>query len=253
MNTPTAREILARAVGERAARRGLNADLDRIRYANNYLYTESGPSDQNTTLYVGVGHGHDAMLALIDELTGEITGVDPYIGDHGNDDQDFEALVQLISELSLENRFTVQRNTVQSYLDGDPGSFDRIVCSDVLHHIFEESVPLTQSPEFDAAVALFKRFRAITRPGGSLVISDAGRHGLRQLIHQAGLNKFRGNYQNKQPWQQWDAALVQAGWRRTSLHNYIPFPLRQYSKLFSGLLGRYTVCEHYVLSYRHDG
>ncbi len=45
----------------------------------------------------------------------------------------------------------------------------------------------------------------------------------------------------------------QGVWRRTSLRNYILFPLRQLSAPLSGILGRYTICDHCVLSYRHDG
>jgi SAM-dependent methyltransferase len=250
---PDAAKDLTAVVEKRAARRSLHVDLTRMRYANRCLYANSQPMDGGHTLYVGVGHGHDALLALIDGLASDIVGIDPYIGDHGNDDQDYEDLLQIISETSLDQRFSVRRETIESYLQDNSATFDRIVCNDVLHHIFEESLPLVESSEFEAAVALFTRFREICRPGGSLLISDAGRHGLRQLVHYTGMTKSRVNYQTKQPWQQWDAALVQAGWTQTNIKNYVPYRLRQYSGLLSGLFGRHTLCDHYILTYSHDG
>ena len=80
------------AVISRGKRRGLTGDVVRLRYANDCFYN-SVEQPSESVLYVGVGHGLDALLTLNDGLVNNITGVDPFIGEHGNDDEDYESLL----------------------------------------------------------------------------------------------------------------------------------------------------------------
>lgn len=243
---------LAAAVAARARRRGLRVDLDRLRYANAHVYGAAAGPRPERSLYVGVGHGHDALLALLDGLTGAVVGVDPYVGRDGNDDADHRALVDLCRALDLGSRFVVERATIEDYLASASasGRFDLIVCNDVLHHVFTTAAPLSASPLFGAATELFRRFAAAARPGARLALSEVQRHGLRPLVHRLGLAGGAVDYRTKQPWREWCRAAEAAGWRRVDLVNYVPFALRGTAAMWRGGLGRVTLCDRYFLHFQ---
>lgn len=233
----------------RARRRGLSADLARLRHANRYVYPESDGSRPRQALYVGIGHGLDALLALIDGVVETVVGVDPYMATHGNDDDDYQALIDLVEEFGLAERFTVRRGLIQDYEpDGGEGP-DRIVINDVLHHIFETAEPLRASAMFPDAVALFGRLRALSAPGARLVLGDVSRHGLRPLAGRVGLFRRAVDYTTKQDWREWDAAVQQCGWRRLALVDYVPYGLARWRGLLHGWPARYSLCEKYFLTY----
>lgn len=248
-------ETLDRAIARRGKHRELKVDLARMRYLNSLLFDVGVKTKATKTLYVGVGHGHDALLSIIDNQTERVIGVDPFIGGHGNNDEDFRLLIEIIDELGLAERFTLKRMYVQEYLDEATDKVDRIVCNDVLHHIFVTSERLTKSELYPGAVELFAKFRDAITDDGVLVVADVGRHGLRQYLHGVarplGFARFQGNYVRKQQWTEWDAALQEAGWRREAVRNYVPFSLREHKSLQNGWLGRATLCDKYVLTYRN--
>jgi hypothetical protein len=245
---------IEQAIKRRAKHRGLNVDFERMRYFNSLLFDIGAGEQAGQTLYVGVGHGHDALLAIADHQTERVIGVDPYISGHGNNDEDLRLLLEIIEELDLIEQFTVKRMLVQEHLEQAGKKVDRIVCNDVLHHIFVTEERLTKSELFPGAVELFRRFLDSVTDDGVLLVADVGRHGLRQYIHRVaralGFARFQGNYIRKQQWSEWDAALQEAGWRRESVRNYIPFSLKEHDSLFGGWLGRATLCDKYFLTYR---
>ena len=244
-----------RVIDERAVRRGLDVDLERINYLNKCLYLTPSTAQPDRTFYVGIGHGHDALAALAEGLTDQVFGVDPYIGGHGNDDRDRDGLSEIISTLGIAGRFGFEKTTIQEYLDTPFEPFDRVICNDVLHHIYVTPKLLTRTPERDGAIAFFMRLRQLVVPGGLLVVADIGRNGLRQWYHRIarplGIATFRGNYIRKQPWQEWDELLQGAGWERLSLHNYVPYGLRRQRPILDNWLGRMTLCPKYILTYRN--
>jgi len=195
---------------------------------------------------MGVGHGLDALLALYDGLVDSVVGVDPYIGEHGNDDEDYGNLLDVIAELDFANRFSVERKTGQEYLASSDENFDVIVFNDVLHHIFCTEERLTHSAELQDAAALFKSLRLV---GARLVVGEPGRHGLRQYLAKRRFVKTTVNYSTKQSWRQWDAAARAGGWVRMGLQNYVPYALRRQASFLGGAIGRATVCDKYFLYY----
>ena len=249
-----AKNLLEQAIKTRAERKKLKVDLERMRHFNGLLFDDGAGQPGGETLYVGVGHGHDALLAIVDGQMERVVGVDPFISGHGNDDEDLRRLVEIIDELELTEKFAVKRMFIQQYLDEATEKVDRIVCNDVLHHIFVTSERLTKSDLFSDAVELFKRFHDATVDNGVLIVADVSRHGVRQYVHGVarplGLARFQGNYTRKQQWTEWDAAIQAAGWRREAVRNYIPFALKDHPGLLGGRLGRATLCDKYLLTYR---
>lgn len=244
----TAKQVsLEEAIRERARRRSLTGSLDGMRCANGYLFA-GGPA--RNTLYVGIGHGLDALLALTDGEVEKAVGVDPFIAEHGNDEDDYETLKRLIAELGLSGRFLLYKEVIQDYQPPKGDTADLIVINDVLHHIFETAEPLRQSTLYPHAVALFGRLQEIASPDTRLVIGDVSRHGLRPLLGRLGLLHPWIDYSTKQNWREWDAAARQAGWERTGISNYTPYRARRLALLFQGPVARYTLCNKYFLTYR---
>jgi hypothetical protein len=238
---------LAAMIGERAERRGLAIDLDRLRYANRCLY-DGIPSDRcGRVLYAGVGHGHDALLALLDNKAESVVGVDPYIGEHGNNDDDRRALQVAIDAFGFADRFTLVRARIEDYAAQAVGPFDCIFFNDVLHHIFVTEKRLRDDLSLQAAIDLFRRLVAASSAGAILVIGEAERHGLRPLLSQVGVLPGKVDYRTKQPRGEWTAAATAGGWTLVRQANYVPWRLRAQRTLWSGRLGRSTLCDKYFL------
>lgn len=241
---------LESAFAARAARHGLHADTTRVRYANGCLYAPLRSKPPKHTLYVGVGHGLDAMLALRDGFTESIVGVDPYIGEHGNDDSDYRELLEIIHESGLDERFHIERSTIQDFVVQSEQQFDLIVCNDVLHHIFWTEHPLSRSTLFPKAVSLFKKLALRSAPNAVFVIGEPERHGLRQFFTRMGILRSSVKYATKQPWREWVNAVSKAGWTLVGQTNYIPWRFRNQGIFWSGKVGRYTICDRYFLYFR---
>ena len=199
---------------------------------------------------MGVGHGHDALVALLDGLTRSAVGVDPYIDSHGNDGEDFARLMELRKHCGLASAFHIERESIESFLVKNVEAFDHIICNDVLHHIFESEILLSRSPLFPSATSLFERLWDIAKPDAELLISDVGRHGARPWLRRCGMMSGNVDYGTKQPWKESNFAATHAGWQLEMVRNYIPFPLRNFGGPLTGAIGRFTLCERYILKYR---
>ena len=249
--TASEQEKFVRLVRERSIRRGIHTDPERLVYANEGIYRWCGKTPKST-LYVGVGHGFDALLALRANSTERITGVDPYIDADGNDNADYGHLIDLIGEFRMNERFVVERTSIQEYLARSTEIFDLIVCNDVLHHIFWTEELLTESRFFPDAIDLFSGLRSVSRSDATLVVADVERHGLRQLLSNTGVIDTSVVYRAKQPREEWCRAAVEAGWVRAGETNYVPWAFRSQAWLWSGMLGRLTLCDKYLLCFRNS-
>jgi len=240
-------QSLVTVIEKRCLKRNLKADLERIRYSNECLYQDISTSGK--ILYVGLGHGLDALLALIDDLAIEITGIDPYIDEHGNDQQDYDELIKLTRQYNIENKYLIKKTTIQEFLNNTRDKYDAVICSDVLHHIFWTSELLQESDLSSSAVELFKSLLNASGKNGLLIISEPERHGLRQMLTKNGVLKGCVNYSTKQPRNEWIKAAENGGWKLIHSTNYVPWALRAYSPLLSGIVGRYTACDKYILTF----
>ncbi len=244
--------FIENSIEKRATRRGLHVNIKRLRYANQRLF-DGVPKKGGRALYVGIGHGHDALLALTDHLVGAIVGVDPYVGEHGNDENDYDELRATIANLGLNDRFNVIQSTIQDYLPKKAEKFDCIIFNDVLHHIYVTSKSLRRDDCFAQAVQLFQHLSSVTVDDGSLVIADVERHGLRPVFTKIGLLKGDVDYSTKQAREEWAAAAVEGGWRQIGTANYIPWRFRRQRALWSGTVGRWTLCDKYFLWFENRG
>jgi len=176
-----------------------------------------------------------------------VVGVDPYIDNDGNDTQDYDDLNTTIQELDLRDRFSVVRERIEDYLQHAGTTFDCIVFNDVLHHIFVTKALLRNDACLPPAVALFESLGALSNAGGTLVISDVERHGLRPMLTRIGALAGHVNYRTKQPREEWTHAAVKGGWTLFDQANYVPWRFRAMAKFWSGAPGRYTLCDKYFL------
>ena len=241
--------LLEKAIQKRIHKRGLHGDLSHMQYFNRCLLQDANENKISRALYVGVGHGHNALLSLMEGRVETVVGVDPFISSDGNDSEDYYDLLRLIDECGLGERFTVEKTDVAAYLKKSCAPFDLIICSDVLHHIFVTEKLLHESDAFSQSADLFKNFAQVIHKEGLLIISEVQRNGIRQILKKSGLGKTHMDYRTKQPWQEWNQAAIQAEWILKRVRNYVPYRFRKMHGIFEGLLARYTLCDKYFLTY----
>jgi hypothetical protein len=223
--------ILANHISQRAARRGLSVDLKRLRYASESLLAPVPRAARESVLCVGVGHGHDVLLDLLEGRIGRVTGVDPFNEVDGNGDEEFGELSGLIDSLGLADRFEVMRSTIEEFLESDNRRYGLILLSDVLHHIFVTKLPLRRSAEYEPAVMLFRALKEHADSGGMLAISDVRRSGLRPFLHRMGILGGEVEYVTKQEPGEWTRAAEGGGWRFAGRDWYVPWALRGVARI----------------------
>jgi len=234
------------AIIRRAKRRNLTVDLEKMAYVDQWIYSHTKRTCKNV-LYVGVGHGHDALYALLRGNVEKVIGVDPYIESDGSDKQDYNELKELIDKYDLHDRFELYKTTIQDYLAHTEEMFDHVFLIDVLHHIFATKSRLRQSRYFAEAVALFKSIWEHTNYGGRLIAVEVERYGLRQLLVRMGFIKSFIDYSTKQPWYEWTAALSKANFSYAEKSTYIPWALRRLKRLFNNSVGLYTLSDKSII------
>lgn len=242
---------LADLVKQRAEKRGLSVSLEKMEYATQAFFAPLPEGRFENALFVGVGHGHDALVALAGKKIIRVVGVDPYIESDGNGEEDYQSLLETIRSLGLTDHFVVHKATIQEFLIDNHETFDLIVIADVLHHIFVSLEPLSKSVLFDDAKSLFSTLKDVA-PNGYLAISDVQRHGLRPWLHRVGLLPGSVDYRTKQSHRQWDYVVTQAGWSGIGFKNYLPYRLRKITFLLDGLWGRWSLCDKYFLYYKNE-
>lgn len=239
--------LLEKHISRRAEHRGLTVNLTKMRYVQASLFSMIPEENRKRALYVGVGHGHDATLALLSGMVEEIIGVDPFVETDGNGDEDYRDLLELINKLKLNNSFTVERKTIQDYLATCNKTFDLIIISDALHHIFVTTALLSHSELFADAVSLFSDLYRVSNKSGVMVISEVERYGLRPWLNRIGVLKGHIDFPTKQPSYEWKKAAEKASWKLCDIRNYVPYPLRFVPFIGSGFLSRHTLCNGVVL------
>lgn len=219
------------------SKNSLNVSTKKICRSVDILYSGI-PFIAKNALYVGVGHGHDAIIALLNNKVEMVTGVDPYFEGHGNTESDYRELLHLIDAYSLETRFIVRREKIEEYLENQgEGSYDLIIANDVFHHIYETTKPLSKSDLYIDAVQLFKKLKVLAADNCMLVLGEVQRYGLIPLLKNIGFQKNSSiNYRTKQSIGEWKNLITAAGWSYYKLKYYVPYQLRKYEVLFSNFL-----------------
>ncbi len=240
--------LLKDKITERAKRRKLTVSIEKMRYANESMLNYENGNTFKNALYVGVGHGHDVLLSLMDEFIENAVGVDPYCDKDGNPEHEYEELISNISELKLDNRFSVVKSNVEDYLKNiETERFDLVVLSDVLHHIFVSRAPLAKSSCFIECIKLFSMLKNASLPGAVMIIHDMQRHGLRPWLSRIGIPNSKINYKTKQNEQQWIKAAQKGGWYLDRIDTYVPHALRNWGWVLNNQIGRYTLSNRYTV------
>ena len=229
--------------------RSLSVSIDKMSYSNSVSVGSYNKKFDNA-LFVGVGHGHDVLMHLINGYVDKVDGVDPYYALDGNDDLDYENLVNLTQDLGLNERLTIYKETIQTYLSNCKKNYDLIVLPDVLHHIFVTEKLLSHSECFDECVNLFQNFYDKTDNQCDLLISDAPRFGLRANLTKKGVINSHVNYRTKQPSVEWKLAAEKAGWTHKSTEFYIPYALRQLSIILKIPVFSWIISNRYFIRFK---
>lgn len=244
--------ILEESVNKRSKKKKSNTiNIDNLKKAVDDIYKQV-PFKMKNALYIGVGHGHDSILALLEERVERIVGVDPYIDSHGNDDEDYEELLSLINDYGFNDRFLLYRTTIEKFLKvHDKSQFDLIIASDVLHHIYCTSTPLTKSEYYLEAVQLFSNLIRVSKPGCYFVVSEIRKTGIVPLFKKYGvLKKGAANHDTKQNMTEWNKAIILANWKLESVSYHVPYQLRKLKKVVDNKVFGSMICGRYYLYYR---
>ena len=105
-------DVFKTIINERALRRNLSITFTKMKYALNEFLDINTPSLAKRALFIGVGQGHSAVLAMLENRVEIIDGVDPYIESDGNDDTDYDELKVIIASYNLEKRFFLHKETI---------------------------------------------------------------------------------------------------------------------------------------------
>ncbi|HEX3031203.1 MAG TPA: methyltransferase domain-containing protein [Bacillota bacterium] len=188
-------------------------------------------------LYIGLGRGMDAVLALGAGYVEKITGVDPYIEEDGSGTTEYSHLIKAIDEGDLHDRLKVEVTKIQDFLKETTETYDLIVANDVLHHMFVTTMPLENSSLFAPATSLFTDLAKVCRPGAFLIISEVNRNGLLPLLKKLKLSSSPVNFPTKQNWQQWHKAITHHNnWHPFRQKHLLPYSLRNLNFLLQGPL-----------------
>ena len=247
----SAYDDLSEHIYHRAQRKKLSVSMENMQYAHSLMFRPVSDRHFRNALYVGVGHGHDAILTLLNNRAEAVIGVDPFLKEDGNDDEDYLSLLNLIEEMKLKDRFDLRRTTIEEFLTSCRSQFDLIVASDVFHHIFVTRRKLSR--DFGVAAqlnTLCSDLFGVARDEGVLLVSEVERHGIRPILNKLGLHKTNVGFSTKQSAGQWRRGIESSGWNSTGIGNYVPHRLRRWFFLKWGLLPRMTVCNRYHLYFR---
>ena len=243
--------MLEALIAERATRRTeITTSLVKLKYATNCFFEPLSHKQFKKALYVGVGHGHDALLALQTGIVENVVGCDPFLENDGNGDRDWLALTTFINNNGLSERFAVRRTSAAEFLQANKEKFDLVVMADVAHHMWVTKHPLNTSALFESAVEFFRLLR-LAAPESYLAFSDVQRHGLRQWLNRLGILRGCVDYTTKQSHKQWALAICAAEWKPLAMQNYVPYNLRMLGKVVKGRMGRWTVCDRYHMYFKN--
>lgn len=237
---------LSEAVTRRSQEKGLRVTLEKMRYSVAHWVDFS--RCRNRVLDIGCGHGHLLILLCKEFRFQEGIGVDPVVQDHGTNAKDWSCLQSLIDAEGMHNRIKLHKQTVKGYLNrtsGPPVSL--ITACDVLHHLFlTEDLLHDNINMFGRCVTLFVDLKKRLSGDGMLLIDELNRSGLRPWIERK-TGKSSVEWTTKQPPEEWERALTEAGFEKIQRIVYIPYRLRALRSVFANRFGAWLFAPRYFL------
>lgn len=242
---------LRKAIKKRSIGRKLNITYESLEYCLAYLQDKPlSKISKLSALFIGVGQGHEALLALKNDLFYVVTGLDPFIEEDGNGEQDYHDLLDLIEAENLFDRFKVFKMDFDAFYDSfkeTMQSYDVIIMNDVLHHIFCTEDKIQESNLHRACVDFFLRLSKFCHNDTKIIISDVEKTGMRPFLCKLEVVKSHINYNTKQNYKNWLSCALKAGYRLDACKVYVPYKLRRYSFLLDNFFGLKTLCNKYYL------
>jgi len=218
------KSILEKSINSRRIEKELSINMKKLHYAIKYYYHHTNKKVERL-LVIGIGHGHDAILSLLEGYVELIDGVDPFYAADGNDDRDYNELLEIINKLELTNNINVHKLTIQDYLKNKKnmiGLYDMVIIPDTLHHIYVTKSKISNSKYKNDCVQLFKSIYEVVKPGGHLCISEAPRNGVIPMLTKCQLIKTEVDYSTKQQMAEWKNILKETSWSYKGYSIYIP-------------------------------
>ena len=246
------KDVLEKSITKRGFEKNLSIDIKKLHYAIKYYYHYTGVKI-NRLLVIGIGHGHDAILSLLEGYVEKIDGVDPYYANDGNDDDDYKSLLDIIYKLKLNNDVNIYKMTIQDYLEkytNITDQYDMVIIPDTLHHIFVTQSNISSSKYENDCVQLFKIIYKVVKPGGYMCISEAPRYGIIPFLSKYRIIKTDVDYTTKQQMSEWINILAETNWSYKNYAIYIPYAFKILYKLNKSKFFSYIFSSRYLLYYK---
>ena len=142
-----------------------------------------------------------------------------------------------ITDAGVEDRIAIVQGDA-FLLPFSHQSFDVLFLSQTLHHLVETDRDLRREPEesplLREALELFRSFRDILAPDGSIVIRETTRYNLIRVLSRSGVARRpyrRVHFHLKQQPGGWSRLLELAGFTDIQTRLSLPFRLRSISRL----------------------
>lgn len=150
-----------------------------------------------------------------------------------------------------EGRLMVCPVTIQEY-DGEDESFDLVLSYSSVNHLDELACgQLDRSEEAERAyLKIFEKVFRLLKPGGSFVISDAGRRNLWSFVGLRSPFCPTMEWNKHQEPQVWSALLKKAGFQLASLEWHRFYPLRWLGRLGSNAPLSKATTSQFILTVR---
>ncbi len=235
---------LAEVISEKADERDLTISYDKLIY--NIETWIDGVENRGRVLDIGCGGGFALCLLCARYEFDYGIGVDPYIPEDGNDEEDYKALINLITDMGFRDRIEIFRSPIKIFFENhfEESNFDLVLMRDVLHHIFPSEKPLYKNFNMsEDCEKLLVNVRKRLHNKGTLLIEEVARTGLRQIL----LKSKNVSYYNKQNISEWKKVLDAAGFKKIEVRTYVPYCLRLLRKLLDNPFGRKLCCTRYFL------
>jgi len=246
-------KIAEQIILERSKRRGLNVNLNKMKYLSKSLFANLHYTPKSS-LIIGIGHGHNILVMMLMGLLDEVVGVDPYISSAGNDDIDYKLLIETSKQLELQNKLTIHKTTIQDFLLNNKfekkKKYDFIYAADVFHHIFVTEEKLSESNVYDESIELFAKLKGMLNIGRCFVLDEVERRGAMPLLVTSGVTKWQIDYTTKQSYREWEKSAKAGGFVLCNMNVYVPYRLRKFKFLLNNRFALYTLCNRFFLSFR---
>ena len=193
-------------------------------------------------LDVGCGTGIRTCYYNIMYKPKFIVGIDEW-GGRGSKIESKNKFNNLINLLDLKNIKIIEGNILSQNFNSN--SFDVIICSQVLHHIFSTKCSFYKDKIILLKVIkLFLKFHKWLKPSGIVVIEETNCLSMWRFTRILFKNI---NWDTKRKPDEWISALNKAGFKGIRIKYYVNYKLRNFKKILSNTLANFFLGSKYFI------